>query len=376
MKKLLTLALLWLAFLPTAGVMAQSLPPRAETLKTLMLVNGYFMKKYADYTQPSFTDRVRPSNIWTRGVYYEGLMALHRIYPNGDLYRYAHDWAAFHKWGMRNGNTTRNADDYCCGQTYIDLYNIEPDPAKLTNIRLCIDMLVNTPQNDDWSWIDAIQMGMPVFAQLGKLSNDHRYYEKMYAIYHHTKTIHGGNGLYNPKDGLWWRDKDFVAPYREPNGEDCYWSRGNGWVYAALVRVLDILPASDPHRAEYINDFLAMSKALKKCQRDDGFWNVSLHDPTHFGGKETTGTSLFVYGMAWGIRNGLLSEAEYLPAATAGWNAMVSDAVHPDGFLGWVQGTGKEPKDGQPLAYDKVPNFEDYGVGCFLLAGSEIYKLK
>jgi Predicted unsaturated glucuronyl hydrolase involved in regulation of bacterial surface properties, and related proteins len=198
----------------------------------------------------------------------------------------------------------------------------------------------------------------------------------MYAIYHHTKTIHGGNGLYNPKDGLWWRDKDFVAPYREPNGEDCYWSRGNGWVYAALVRVLDILPASDPHRAEYINDFLAMSKALKKCQRDDGFWNVSLHDPTHFGGKETTGTSLFVYGMAWGIRNGLLSEAEYLPAATAGWNAMVSDAVHPDGFLGWVQGTGKEPKDGQPLAYDKVPNFEDYGVGCFLLAGTEIYKLK
>ena len=55
---------------------------------------------------------------------------------------------------------------------------------------------------------------------------------------------------------------------------------------------------------------------------------------------------------------------------------MVSDAVHPDGFLGWVQGTGKEPKDGQPLSYDKIPNFEDYGVGCFLLAGTEIYKLK
>ena len=42
-----------------------------------------------------------------------------------------------------------------------------------------------------------------------------------------------------------------------------------------------------------------MSKALKKCQREDGFWNVSLHDPTNFGGKETSGTALFVYGMAW-----------------------------------------------------------------------------
>ena len=55
---------------------------------------------------------------------------------------------------------------------------------------------------------------------------------------------------------------------------------------------------------------------------------------------------------------------------------MVKDAVHPDGFLGYVQGTGKEPKDGQPVTYDSKPDFDDFGTGCFLLAGSEIYKLK
>ena len=54
---------------------------------------------------------------------------------------------------------------------------------------------------------------------------------------------------------------------------------------------------------------------------------------------------------------------------------MVKDAVHPNGFLGYVQGTGKEPKDSQPVTYKKVPDFEDFGTGCFLLAGSEIYKL-
>ncbi|SDE45989.1 unsaturated rhamnogalacturonyl hydrolase [Pricia antarctica] len=32
-------------------------------------------------------------------------------------------------------------------------------------------------------------------------------------------------------------------------------------------------------------------------------------------------------------------------------------------------------KDGQPLSYDKIPDFEDYGLGCFLLAGSEVYKM-
>lgn len=55
---------------------------------------------------------------------------------------------------------------------------------------------------------------------------------------------------------------------------------------------------------------------------------------------------------------------------------MAKEAVHPDGKLGFVQGTGKEPKDGQPVGYDKTPDFEDYGLGCFLLAGTEIYKMK
>ncbi len=113
-----------------------------------------------------------------------------------------------------------------------------------------------------------------------------------------------------------------------------------------------------------------------KCQRKDGFWNVSLHDESNFGGKELTGTALFVYGMAWGVNNGILDRAKYLPVITKAWNAMVNDAVHPNGYLGYVQGTGKEPKDGQPVAYDSKPDFDDYGTGCFLLAGTEVYKLK
>lgn len=354
----------------------QTIPDRGEVLKTMIKVNDYFMTKYADYAQPSNRRRIRPSNIWTRGVYYEGLMALHAIYPKEAYYDYALNWSEFHQWGMRNGNTTRNADDHCCGQTYIDLYKMEPDPKKIRNIKISIDMLVNTPQNDDWWWIDAIQMAMPIFAQLGQLFDDDRYFEKMYQMYAYTKNVHGGNGLYNPKDGLWWRDADFVPPYKEPNGEDCYWSRGNGWVYAALVRVLDLIPQDDPHRKEYTDDFLAMTRAIQACQRSDGFWNVSLHDPNHFGGKESSGTALFLYGMAWGVNKGLLSASEYLPIINKTWNALANEAVHPNGFLGWVQGTGKEPKDGQPLSYDKEPDYEDYGIGCFLLGAGEVYKLK
>jgi rhamnogalacturonyl hydrolase YesR len=239
-----------------------------------------------------------------------------------------------------------------------------------------MDLMVASEKKDDWWWIDALQMTMPVFTKLGVIYNDTNYFHKMYDMYAYTKYMHGGNGLYNPTDKLWWRDKDFVPPYTAPNGQDCYWSRGNGWVMAALVRTLQQLPKSDPHYSEYLQDYKDMCKALLPLQRKDGTWNVSLEDSTHFGGKEITGTSLFIYGFAWGINNKILNKKTYLSAVVKAWNEMSTNAVHKDGFLGFVQGTGKEPKDSQPVGYDKVPDFEDFGLGCFLLAGSEVYKLK
>jgi len=375
MKKIAVLLFIFALF-STFSAYAQDLPQRQKVLSDMLLANEYFMTKNPNVGKTLVTDRERPSNIWTRGVYYEGLMALHQVFPKKEFYEYAVDWAEFHNWGMRNGNTTRNADDQCCGQTYIDLYNILPDPARIKNIKICMDMMVNTPQNDDWWWIDALQMAMPVYAKLGVVYNNDKYFDKMYEMYMFTRNEHGDNGLFNEDDGLWWRDADFDPPYTEPNGEDCYWSRGNGWVVAALVRVLNTIPENEKHHEQYMNDYLAMMEALVLIQCEDGFWNASLHDPTNYGGKELTGTSLFVYGMAWGINNGYLEREKYMPVITKAWNGLVNDCLHENGFLGYVQGTGKEPNAGQPVTYDKVPDFEDYGLGCFLLAGTEVYKME
>ncbi len=341
----------------------------------MRLANDYFMAKWPDPGEDIVTDKVRPSNIWTRATYYEGLMGLYEIDPNALYYNYAVDWGEAHNWGMRSGNTTRNADDQCCGQTYIDLYLIDPQPERIQNIKESIDGMVNSTPNDDWWWIDALHMAMPVFARLGAVYEDDNYFEKMYELYTYTKETHGTNGLYNPADHLWWRDADFDPPYVEPNGEDCYWSRGNGWVFAAMVRVLDVIPEDAPHRQEYVQTFVDMALALALVQRSDGFWNVSLHDPNNYGGKETSGTAFFTYGLAWGVNHGLLDAETYTPIAMKGWDGLVNDSLHPNGFLGYVQSTGKQPSDGQPVGYDTVPNFEDYGLGAFLLAGSEVYKL-
>jgi unsaturated rhamnogalacturonyl hydrolase len=366
---------LFVLIILTPDLSGQSLP-KDRTMSAMVLANKYFMEKWPDVGKTIVTERERPSNIWTRGTYYEGLMALIGLNPDPSYLKYAVSWGEFHKWGLRNGITTRNGDDQCCGQTFIDLYLMDrSNEERIRDIKTCIDNMLASDKIDDWSWIDAIHMSMPVFARLGYIYNDSRYFDRAHEMYLYTKIKQGTAGLYSDKDHLWWRDKDFDPPYAEPNGKGCYWSRGNGWVVAALVRSLEFIPENHPYAREYTRTLKQMFKALVKVQRDDGFWNASLHDPDNFGGRELTGTALFTYGMAWCINHGLISKRIYLPVVNKAWNGLVTESLHPNGFLGFVQGTGKEPKDSQPTGYDIVPNFEDFGLGCFLLAGSEVYKL-
>ena len=378
MKKIM---LTMMALLLAMTISAQS-EKANDVLKNLCLVNNYFMAKYADPTLPTNVNRIRPSSLWTRAVYYEGLRALQEIAPDNRYLDYADRWGAFHKWEPRNGVKTNDADDQCCGQTYAERFFQTNDIQKIARIIVNLDNQMQTPNpkvNNAlygwWTWIDAIQMAMPLYMQIAKATGNRKYADHAMRMYTWSRDTLAG-GLFNKKEGLWWRDADYVAPYKTPDGKNCYWSRGNGWVYAALVRCMNYLSPKDKYYKTLKKDFILMSEALKACQRqEDGLWNPSLVSYADYGGKEMTGTALFLYGMAWGIQKGILKAKDYQPVCDRAWEALVRDCVHPDGFLGWNQGTGKDPSAGQPLSYTKVPDFEDYGTGCFLLGGSEYYKL-
>ena len=370
------------------GAMAQT--TAEDVLSVARRANNFFMNKYADPTIPTNVKKIRPSSLWTRAVYYEGLMALYEIDRDQRYADYTDRWASFHQWTPRNGVTTNDADDQCCGQTYLDRYEQVGGEEKIAHVRENLLHQMVTPNQKStnpnmktqsrvpslygwWTWIDAIQMAMPLYFQMTRITGDRQYLNHAMKMYTWSRDTLAG-GLFNKKEGLWWRDADYVPPYKEPDGNQCYWSRGNGWVYAALVRCMNQLSPKDKIYKQLKQDFLLMSKALVKCQREDGFWNPSLTS-SNYEMKETSGTALFLYGMAWGIQKGYLKEKAYRPVCDKAWKAMVKDAVHHDGFLGWMQGTGKDPSAGQPLSYDKVPDFEDYGTGCFLLGAAEYYKL-
>ena len=363
-----------------------------NVLESAQKTNNYFMMKYSDPTLPTNVKKVRPSSLWTRAVYYEGLMALNAIDPQQRYIDYAMTWADFHKWTPRNGVNTLDADDQCCGQTYVELAALKGGDQKalLANVIANLDHQMVTPNSKKqtstpkaktnvnslygwWTWIDAIQMAMPLYMQIANVTGEQKYRDHAMQMYRWTRNECGG-GLFNTKDGLWWRDADYVPPYKEKDGKDCYWSRGNGWVYAAIVRCMNQLSPKSKEYKELKKDFLLMSKGLLSCQHEDGFWHASLVSDADYPTPEMTGTALFLYGMAWGIQQGLLKTKTYRPACDKAWQALAS-CVHNDGFLGWNQGTGKDPSAGQPVTFDSVPDFEDYGTGCFLLGASEYYKL-
>ena len=353
-------------FLPLS---AQS---RQEVLQTAQKANDYFMAKYADPTLPTNVKKIRPSSLWTRAVYYEGLMALNAIAPKDAYLDYAFRWADFHQWTPRNGVKTTDADDQCCAQTFIEYHQLT-GKGTLEPTKENLAKQMASGRTDYWTWIDAIQMAMPVYVKMYAITGDKQYLDYAMKSYLWSRNTCGG-GLFNVKEGLWWRDKDYVPPYKEKDGKNCYWSRGNGWVYAALVRCLDVLSPKDKAYKQLKKDFMLMSEGLQKCQHEDGFWHASLVSDADYPTPEMTGTALFLYGMSWGIRKGLLNESLYRPACDKAWKALES-CLHTDGFLGWNQGTGKDPSAGQPVTFTRVPDFEDYGTGCYLLGLTEYYKL-
>ncbi|MEM1207501.1 MAG: glycoside hydrolase family 88 protein, partial [Acidobacteriota bacterium] len=47
------------------------------------------------------------------------------------------------------------------------------------------------------------------------------------------------------------------------------------------------------------------------------------------------GSSMFTYGLAWGVNHGVLDAKTYAPAAQLAWHGLTTTAVQPDGFLGY-----------------------------------------
>ena len=187
------------------SVAAQAQTTDSEVLDVTRKANDYFMAQNPTPESDTFVHgKKRPSSLWTRGVYYEGLTALWEIDRQQRYIDYIDRWANYHQWTPRNGVKTTHADDQCCSQTYIWRYRQTGDKRMLVSAVENLDMEIAGGKVDWWWWIDAIQMALPVFAQATVTTGDRRYIDFGMKLYRHTRNVEGG-GLFNEKSGLWWR---------------------------------------------------------------------------------------------------------------------------------------------------------------------------
>jgi rhamnogalacturonyl hydrolase YesR len=215
-------------------------------------------------------------------------------------------------------------------------------------------------------------MAMPVFARVGVLTGNSLYLTAMDAEYQYAAYGVDKRGLYDQKAHLWYRDASYLPLHPAKDFRPVFWSRGNGWAFAALAKVLAVLPAGAPDRDLYLATFRQMAAALAPLQCADGFWNMDLTDPEDHPGPESSGTALFAFGYAWGIQAGVLDRATFVPVLQRAWQGLLQVAVQPDGVLGYVQGPGNGPDAGPLPGTRSTSNF---GVGVFLLAANQVAQL-
>jgi unsaturated rhamnogalacturonyl hydrolase len=302
-------------------------------------------------------------NDWARAAFYTGVMATYRTTGNEKYLREAMKWSESFQYKL--AERLRHADDHAKGQTYLEIFEVKKDPMMIADTRSTFDSLILDPRKgrEDWWWCDALFMAPPVMSRLAAATGESKYLDLMNAMFWDTYDF-----LYDKEEHLFYRDASYFQK-RTPSGKKTFWARGNGWVMGGTVRVLQYLPKDNPAYNRYVSLLQEMAQTVKKIQSDDGLWRPSLLDPIEVPHPETSGSAFFCYALTWGINNGVLDKSEYLPVVKKAWEGLNS-FVTSEGKLQWVQPIGASP--------DKVTidNFQEYGSGAFLLAASEMIKLK
>jgi rhamnogalacturonyl hydrolase YesR len=352
-------------------------PPITITTRLSTAVKPYpvltAMQRVADWQLAHPFTNCLPTD-WQLGTEYAGMMALAGI--SGDV-KYRNAMLAMgedNQW--QTGPRQYSADDHCVGQTYAELYLLYRENKMIAPLRERFDSILANPPDaqsldftqpqgkalEVWSWCDSLFMGPPTWLRLYTATGDERYLN--FAVTNWWRTT---DYLYDTNDHLFYRDSTYFDK-REVNGQKVFWSRGNGWVMAGLVRVQQYLPTNHPDRPRLEQLFVDMATRIVTLQQPDGLWRVSLLDPADYPEKETSGSGFFTYALAWGVNQGLLDRAKFEPAVRKGWAALV-ECVGANGKLMHVQPVGSDPKK---FAEDSTA---PYGVGAFLLAGSEVYRM-
>jgi len=349
------------------------------------------MMHLANKSRPVFEEKVGseyPHVLdWQMGVYHIGNITFSTL-PGQDTVRsYTLQWAKENNWSIFKEGISYNKLPAC--YVYLELQSLGEE-ANIAEAVKELDYQTEELDLLEYDAVDALFMAFPAFAKIGIVSGDEKYFNHIWKIYndllHLREGINDEVGIWEEPEHLMWRDLHSKAGTKTCGDQKSFWSRGNGWAIMMYAKVLELLPAHHEHRKEFELDFRQMVATLAKIQQEEGYWTSSLLDPDdcecveekYFKSDmtEATGTAMFVYGITWGINNGVLDKDPYEQVVLKAWSWLTKRALHPEGQLLYCQPSGNWPcsvnRDNET---DFKNHVEAHGVGPFLMAGTEMYKL-
>ena len=236
-------------------------------------------------------------------------------------------------------------------------------------------------------WLDGLYMAEPFYAEYTRLYGrpadaDSKDFDDIV-----NQFVWMENHARDTKTGLlyhgWDESREQKWANKQTGKSPNFWSRAMGWYVMALVDVLDYVPQSYPRRGELIMILQRTMPAIIKYQDPkSGCWyqvTDRLGDKGNY--IEASGTGMFVYAIAKGVRMGYLPAA-LLASARKGYDGMLKNFISTDekGLIHLektvlVGGLGGTPyRDGSYEYYLSEPLRQDdlKGVGPFIMASVEM----
>lgn len=246
------------------------------------------------------------------------------------------------------------------GASLIDLQQKSPNKSFLNYINETADHLnYAEPRLDDgtiarlWPhvntiWADDAFMAISFLARMGKLTGDMKYIDD------------AANQVIKYHKYLWCPEKQIFYHYYHTDNDEhgvAHWSRANGWVFMATADLLDVMPQNHPLRDEVLKCFRRQCSGVVRYQGSNGLWHQLLDKVDSY--EEITGTAMFVFGIARGVKQGWL-HPDFIYAAEQGLKGMMTKISANGDVTAICVGTGIMPS---PTFYYNRPTQENDPMG-------------
>ncbi|NMO94627.1 glycoside hydrolase family 88/105 protein [Paenibacillus lemnae] len=287
-----------------------------------------------------------------------------------------------------------NLDQINQGKNLFDLSRKFDDSRYERASHILADQLISHPRTAEggfWHkkvypfqmWLDGLYMSSPYLAQYAVTYSRP---ELLDEVAHQLLLVE--RRTRDPKTGLlyhgWDEAREQVWADPDSGLSPHFWSRALGWYAMALVDSLEHFPSDHPKRGTLMGIFERLSRALARWQEEEsGLWFQVLDQGFREGNYlETSGSSMFIYSLAKGVRLQYLEKPSRSVAERA-YDGLIQRFVNTDNAGVHVHsmclGAGlSDDRNGSYEYYISEQKVSDaqIGVAPFILASLEIERLQ